>query len=124
MDPLEALLRVAYLQDRGLLPSQKTAAFLRATDRVERLKRWVDPQDTAADLDRKMLAVLARADTPDAAGVFLKVFAALAADGADLNAIKALLGHASLAATQVYMHNSIERLKAVYDKAHPKGDEE
>ena len=44
--------------------------------------------------------------------------------GADLNAIKALLGHASLAATQIYMHNSIERLKAVYDKAHPKGDEE
>ena len=34
MDPLEALLRVAYLQDRGLLPSQKTAAFLRAADVV------------------------------------------------------------------------------------------
>jgi putative hydrolase len=34
MDPLEALLRVAYLQDRGLLPSQKTAAFLKAADIV------------------------------------------------------------------------------------------
>ncbi|MBK8557294.1 MAG: tyrosine-type recombinase/integrase [Lewinellaceae bacterium] len=41
--------------------------------------------------------------------------------GADLNAIKELLGHSSLAATQVYMHNSIERLKKVYDQAHPKG---
>ena len=37
MDPLEALLRVAYLQDRGLLPSQKTAAFLRAADVVREL---------------------------------------------------------------------------------------
>lgn len=40
--------------------------------------------------------------------------------GADLNAVKELLGHSSLAATQVYTHNSIERLKDVYKKAHPK----
>ena len=40
--------------------------------------------------------------------------------GADLNAVKDLLGHASLAATQVYTHNTIEKLKAVFDQAHPK----
>lgn len=40
--------------------------------------------------------------------------------GADLYAVKELLGHSSLAATQVYTHNSIEKLKRVYDKAHPK----
>jgi integrase/recombinase XerC len=40
--------------------------------------------------------------------------------GADLNAVKDLLGHSSLAATQVYTHNSIEKLKAVYELAHPK----
>ncbi len=40
--------------------------------------------------------------------------------GADLNAIKEILGHASLAATQVYTHAGIERLKSVFDKAHPK----
>lgn len=41
-------------------------------------------------------------------------------NGAELNAIKELLGHSSLAATQVYTHNSIERLKEVYKQAHPK----
>jgi integrase/recombinase XerC len=40
--------------------------------------------------------------------------------GADLNAIKELLGHSSLAATQVYTHNSVERLKLIYKQAHPK----
>jgi integrase/recombinase XerC len=40
--------------------------------------------------------------------------------GADINAIKDLLGHSSLAATQVYTHNSIERLKSIYKQAHPK----
>jgi len=41
-------------------------------------------------------------------------------NGADLNAVKELLGHSSLAATQVYTHNSIEKLKDTYKKAHPK----
>ena len=41
-------------------------------------------------------------------------------NGADLNAVKELLGHSSLAATQVYTHNTIEKLKDVYKKAHPK----
>jgi len=40
--------------------------------------------------------------------------------GAEINAVKDLLGHASLAATQVYTHNSMEKLKKVFDQAHPK----
>lgn len=41
-------------------------------------------------------------------------------NGADLNAVKELLGHSSLAATQIYTHNSIEKLKEAHKKAHPK----
>ena len=42
--------------------------------------------------------------------------------GADVRAIQKLLGHSSLSSTQVYTHNTIEKLKDVYQKAHPYGD--
>lgn len=45
-------------------------------------------------------------------------------EGADLNAIKELLGHSSLAATQVYTHTSVEKLKSVYTEAHPRAKKE
>ncbi|MGQ0829599.1 MAG: tyrosine recombinase XerC [Bacteroidota bacterium] len=41
-------------------------------------------------------------------------------NGADLNAIKELLGHANLSATQVYTHNTVEKLKNIHKQAHPK----
>lgn len=44
----------------------------------------------------------------------------LTENGADLNAVKSLLGHASLAATQIYTHNSMARLKEIYQQAHPR----
>lgn len=48
----------------------------------------------------------------------------LSNNGADLNAIKELLGHANLSATQIYTHNSMEQLRKVYEQAHPKAKEQ
>ena len=42
-------------------------------------------------------------------------------NGADLNAIKEILGHENLSATQVYTHNSFEKLKNIHEQAHPRG---
>jgi integrase/recombinase XerC len=49
---------------------------------------------------------------------------ALLEEGAGLNAIKEVLGHSSLAATEVYTNNSVERLKAQYMNAHPRAKNE
>jgi integrase/recombinase XerC len=43
-------------------------------------------------------------------------------NGADLNSVKELLGHSSLASTQVYTHSSLSELKKVYDSAHPRSE--
>ena len=48
----------------------------------------------------------------------------LSENGAELNAIKSLLGHANLAATQIYTTNTIQRLREVYKQAHPKAESE
>jgi uncharacterized protein (TIGR02687 family) len=65
---------------------KRRAKFLRARDRLDRLKRWTEPGDTADDLDRKMLAVVVRAEVPETSSIFLKVFASLANEGGDLDA--------------------------------------
>ena len=81
------------LEDLGLVTQalrhhlKLRAKFLRAKERVERLKRLVLPGDGAPDLDRKMLAVLTRADQPELFAMLQRLFAALVVDGeADLAA--------------------------------------
>lgn len=65
--------------------------YLRARDRFERIKRWVQPTDTADDLDRKMMAAVVRADTADTSAILLKLFGALVAADGDLGARPKLL---------------------------------
>jgi uncharacterized protein (TIGR02687 family) len=61
--------------------------FLRAKDRVDRLKRFVLPTDTAEDIDRKMLAVMARADSPELFVILQRLYGAFVAnEAADLSA--------------------------------------
>jgi uncharacterized protein (TIGR02687 family) len=59
------------------------AKFLKAKDRVDKLKRLTEPSDGPDDIDRKMIAVLARAETSEPTAILLKIFSALASDGLD-----------------------------------------
>lgn len=81
------------LEDLGLTSQtlrshlKERAKFLKAKERVERLKRWTNASDSAEDIDLKMLGVLARAEQPEAFAILLKLFSGMVVDGvADLNA--------------------------------------
>lgn len=85
------------LEDLGLTSQQlrphlkARAKFLRAKDRVDRLKKWVAPNDDADDLDRKMIGVLVKADQPELPAILLRLFPALLLDGvANLDAVSKL----------------------------------
>lgn len=104
-----------YLVERNKLFGKEVKSFF-VTDKGKKLypkfvylvaKRWISRHSTVEKRSPH---------------IFRHSFAThLADNGAELNAIKDLLGHANLSATQIYTHNSISRLKEVYEKAHPKG---
>jgi uncharacterized protein (TIGR02687 family) len=87
-DSTSILLEDLGLATQGLRQHLKERAkFLRAKDRVDRLKRMVLPGDSALDLDRKMLAVLTRADQPELFAMLQRLYGAMVVDGvADLSA--------------------------------------
>ena len=87
-DTTSMLLEDLGLSTQGLRAHLKERAkFLRAKDRVDRLKRLVLPGDDASDLDRKMLAVLTRADQPELFAMLQRLYGAMVVDGvADLAA--------------------------------------
>lgn len=81
-DSTSILLEDLGLTSQTLRPYLKERAkFLRAKERVERLKRLVLPTDLADDLDRKMLTVFTKADQPDVFAILLRLFSALVVDG-------------------------------------------
>jgi uncharacterized protein (TIGR02687 family) len=87
-DSTSILLEDLGLSTQGLRAHLKERAkFLRAKDRVDRLKRLVLPGDDATDLDRKMLAVLTRADQPELFAMLQRLYGAVVVEGvADLSA--------------------------------------
>lgn len=75
----------------------------------------------AYDIVRKYLSMVTTAEKKGPHVLRHSFATHLSNHGADLNAIKELLGHSSLAATQVYTHNTISKLREAHRKAHPRG---
>jgi integrase/recombinase XerC len=104
-----------YIAEKRKLLGRDKANFLLLTEKGKPL----DPKQVY-NIARKYLTDVTTIDKKSPHILRHSFATHLMNNGADLNAVKELLGHSSLAATQVYTHNTIEKLKDVYKKAHPK----
>ncbi len=105
----------SYMQERDEMGFENSEGFLILTDRGKKaypvfIQRLV----------KKYLKLITTAEKTSPHLLRHSFATALLSKGADLNAIKDLLGHESLAATQVYTHNSVDKLKKIFKQAHPK----
>jgi len=104
-----------YLKERGELEGIEDTAYLLLTNKGKILYPMLIQRVV------KKYVGLVSSITKKSPHVLRHTFAThLLNKGADLNSVKDLLGHSSLAATQVYTHNTMSKLKAVFDQAHPK----
>ena len=102
----------SYIKSKKDLPNE----FLFETKKGKRLA-----EETVYGVVRSYLSLVTTIDKKSP-HVLRHTFAThMLNNGADLNAIKELLGHANLSATQVYTHNTVEKLKSIHKQAHPKG---
>lgn len=115
MKPELAKLLGEYMAEKRKQLEQPDTDFLLVTEKGQKLyTRYV-----YREVNEELMAF--RNVTKKSPHLMRHTFATqLANNGADLNAIKSLLGHSSLAATQVYTHNTIDKLKDIHKKAHPK----
>lgn len=113
----ELLMRLkSYLQEKNtLFPEANFPNLLLTTRKKPPTARQV------YDIVKKYLSLVTTADKKSPHVLRHSFATHLTGNGAELNAVKELLGHTSLAATQVYTHNNIERLRDIHKKAHPKG---
>ncbi len=113
MSPVFAGKLQKYLQVRGQEDSHEPYVFV--TDRGTKLYPKL-----VYNVVKKFLTLISTVEQKGPHTLRHSFATHLSGHGADLNAIKDLLGHANLSATQIYTHNSIEKLKKVYSSAHPK----
>ena len=114
-DSLASLIR-NYIRERDRVIEKKDHGLLLVTDNGDKLY----PMQVNR-IVRKALSEGGASVEKKSPHVLRHTYATHLLDkGAEINAVKELLGHTSLAATQVYTHNSMEKLKKVFDQAHPK----
>lgn len=104
-----------YMQLRGKLGLDSESGMLIVSDRGEKISK------TFVYRTVKSYLSTVTTQTKRSPHVLRHTFAThMLNNGADLNVIKEILGHSSLAATQVYTHNSIEKLKGIHTRMHPR----